>query len=165
VGSLKGTAAIMTRRILQAKGVDPQKDLTLLTMDTPARLRSLLTGKVAGAMMTPPSTYLAGDQGFKVFGRGPDYMRYLQTGVATETHIKQKRERLIRFLSAWNRSLKFFQENPELMVPHIQKRLGVEDGSMAKKMYDDDAPFIVPAAPLVRMQPRRSSISEGKHCV
>ncbi len=145
VGSLEGTAAIMTRRILQAKGLDPQKDVTLLSMDTPARLQSLLTGKVAGAMMTPPSTYLAVDQGFKVFGRGRDYMRYLQTGVvATETHIKQKRERLIRFLSAWNRSLKFYQDNPELMVPYIQKRLGVKDGSMAKRMYDDDASFIVP---------------------
>ena len=144
VGSLEGTAAIMTRRILQAKGLDPQKDVTLLSMDTPARLQSLLTGKVAGAMMTPPSTYLAVDQGFKVFGRGRDYMRYLQTGVvATDTHIKQKRERLIRFLSAWNRSLKFYQDNPELMVPYIQKRLGVKDASMAKRMYDDDAPFIV----------------------
>jgi ABC-type nitrate/sulfonate/bicarbonate transport system substrate-binding protein len=95
-------------------------------------------------MMTPPSTYLALDQGFKVFGRGRDYMRYLQTGVvATDTHIKQKRERLIRFLSAWNRALKFYQENPELMIPYIQKRLGVKDASMAKRMYDDDAPFIL----------------------
>jgi ABC-type nitrate/sulfonate/bicarbonate transport system substrate-binding protein len=145
VGSLEGTAAIMTRRILQAKGLDPQKDVTLLSMDTPARLQSLVSGKVAGAMMTPPSTYLALDHGFKVFGRGRDYMRYLQTGVvATDTHIKQKRERLIRFLSAWNRALKFYQENPELMIPYIQKRLGVKDASMAKRMYDDDAPFIVP---------------------
>ena len=135
VGSLEGTAAIMTRRILQAKGLDPQKDVTLLSMDTPARLQSLLTGKVAGAMMTPPSTYLALDQGFKVFGRGRDYMRYLQTGVvATDSHIKQKRERLTRFLSAWNRALKFYPENPELMIPYIQKRLGVKDASMAKRM-------------------------------
>ena len=35
VGSLEGTAAVMTRRILQAKGLDPQKDVTLLSMDTP----------------------------------------------------------------------------------------------------------------------------------
>ena len=144
VGSLEGTAAIMTRRILQAKGLDPQKDVTLLSMDTPARLQSLMTGKVAGAMMTPPSTYLAVDQGFKVFGRGRDYMRYLQTGVvATDTHIKQKRERLMRFLGAWNRALKFYQDNPEIMVPYIQKRLGVKDASMARRMYEDDAPFVL----------------------
>jgi ABC-type nitrate/sulfonate/bicarbonate transport system substrate-binding protein len=149
VGSLEGTAAVMTRRILQAKGLDPQKDVTLLSMDTPARLQSLMTGKVSGGMMTPPSTYLAMDQGYKVFGRGRDYMRFLQTGVvATDTYIKQRREPLVRFLRAWNRALKFYQDNPEVMLPYIQKKLGVKDAQLARRMYDDDAPYILPGGRL-----------------
>jgi len=149
VGSLDGTAAVMTRRIIQAKGLDPQKDVTLLSMDTHARLQSLMTGKVAGGMMAPPSTYLAQDQGYKIFGRGRDYMRYLQTGVvAADTHIKQKREQLVRFLRAWNRSLKFYQDNPEVMLPYIQKKLGVKDAQLARRMYDDDAPYILPGGRL-----------------
>jgi ABC-type nitrate/sulfonate/bicarbonate transport system substrate-binding protein len=149
VGSLEGTAAVMTRRILQAKGLDPQKDVTLLSMDTPARLQSLMTGKVSGAMMTPPSTYLAMDQGYKVFGRGRDYMRFLQTGVvATDTYIKQRREPLVRFLRAWNRALKFYQDNPEVMLPYIQKKLGVKDTQLTRRMYDDDAPYILPGGRL-----------------
>ena len=144
VGSLDGTAAIMTRRILQAKGLDAQKDVSFLSMDTTARLQSLLSGRVAGAMMTPPAVYLALDQGYKVFGRGRDYMRYLQTGVvSTDSHIKQKRERLVRFLRAWNRGLKAYQEQPEIMIPYIQKRLGVKDAQLARRMYDDDAPFVL----------------------
>jgi ABC-type nitrate/sulfonate/bicarbonate transport system substrate-binding protein len=144
VGSLDGTAAIMTRRILQAKGLDAQKDVSFLSMDTPARLQSLLSGRVAGAMMTPPAVYLALDQRYKVFGRGRDYMRYLQTGVvSTDNHIKQKRERLVRFLRAWNRGLKAYQEQPEIMIPYIQKRLGVKDAQLARRMYDDDAPFVL----------------------
>jgi len=144
VGSLDGTAAIMTRRILQAKGLDAQKDVSFLSMDTPARLQSLLSGRVAGAMMTPPAVYLALDQGYKVFGRGRDYMRYLQTGVvSTDSHIKQKRERLVRFLRAWNRGLKAYQEQPEIMIPYIQKRLGVKDAQLALRIYDDDAPFVL----------------------
>jgi ABC-type nitrate/sulfonate/bicarbonate transport system substrate-binding protein len=143
VGSLDGTAAIMTRRILQAKGLDAQKDVSFLSMDTPARLQSLLSGRVAGAMMTPPAVYLALDQGYKVFGRGRDYMRYLQTGVvSTDSHIKQKRERLVRFLRAWNRGLKAYQEQPEIMIPYVQKRLGVKDAQLARRMYDD-APFVL----------------------
>jgi len=149
VGSLEGTAAVMTRRILQAKGLDPQKDVTLLSMDIPARLQSLMTGKVSGAMMTPPSTYLAMDQGYKVFGRGRDYMRFLQTGVvATDTYIKQRRESLVRFLRAWNRALKFYQDNPEVMLPYIQKKLGVKDTQLTRRMYDDDAPYILPGGRL-----------------
>lgn len=149
VGSLEGTAAVMTRRILQAKGLDPQKDVTLLSMDSPARLQSLMTGKVSGGMMTPPATYLAMDQGYKVFGRGRDYMRFLQTGVvATDAYIKQRRELLVRFLRAWNRALKFYQDNPEVMLPYIQKKLGVKDAELARRMYDDDAPYILPGGRL-----------------
>ena len=149
VGSLEGTAAVMTRRILQAKGLDPQRDVTLLSMDSPARLQSLMTGKVSGGMMTPPATYLAMDQGYRVFGRGRDYMRFLQTGVvATDDYIKQKRERLVGFLRAWNRALKFYQDNPELMLPYIQKKLGVKDAQLTRRMYEDDAPYILPGGRL-----------------
>ena len=149
VGSLDGTAAIMTRRILQAKGLDAQKDVNFLSMDTPARLQSLYSGRVGGAMMTPPAIYLAQDQGYKVFGRGRDYMRYLQTGVvSTDSNIKQKREKLVRFLRAWNRGLKVYQESPDIMVPYIQKRLGIKDAQLARRMYVDDAPYVLPGGRL-----------------
>ena len=144
VGSLDGTAAVMTRRILQAKGLDAQKDVTFLSMDTPARMQSLSSGRVAGAMMAPPAVYLAVDQGYKLFGRGRDYMRYLQTGVvSTDTNIKQRREKTVRFLRAWNRGLKVYQESPEIMIPYIQKRLSIKDAQLARRMYDDDAPFVL----------------------
>lgn len=139
VGSLEGTAAVITRRVLQAKGLDPQKDVTLLSMDTAFRLQSLFTGKVAGAMMTPPSTYLALDQGYRVLARGRDHMRYLQTGVVTtDANIKQKRAKIVRFLSAWNRALKFYRDNPEIMLPYIQKKLGIKEPDLVRKMYQDD---------------------------
>ncbi len=144
VGSLDGTAAIMTRRILNAKGLDAQKDVNLLSMDTPARLQSLFSGRVAGAMMTPPAIYLAEEKGYKIFGRGRDYMRYLQTGVvSTDSHIKQRRDKLLRFLRAWNRGLKAYQESPEVMIPYLQKRLGIKDAQEARRMYQDDAPFVL----------------------
>ena len=143
VGSLEGTAAVIIRKILQAKGLDAQKDVTLLSMDTPARLQSLLSGKVAAGMVTPPTTYLAVDRGFRTMARGRDYLRYLQTGVvATDSAIKQKRANIVRFLRGWNRALKFYQENPEAMIPYIQKKLAVSDAKMARRMYDDDREFL-----------------------
>ncbi|MSP37094.1 MAG: ABC transporter substrate-binding protein [Deltaproteobacteria bacterium] len=143
VGSLEGTAAVIIRKILQAKGLDAQKDVTLLSMDSPARLQSLLSGRVMAGMVTPPTTYLAVDRGFRVMARGRDYLRYLQTGVvATDTAIKQKRANIVRFLRGWNRSLKFYQENPESMIPYIQKKLAVSDAKMARRMYDEDHEII-----------------------
>jgi ABC-type nitrate/sulfonate/bicarbonate transport system substrate-binding protein len=143
VGSLEGTAAVIVRRILQAKGIDSQKDVTLLSMDTTARLQSLLSGKVAGGMVTPPTTYLTIDRGFRVLARGRDLLRYLQTGVVTtDTNIKQRRGNIVRFLRAWNRSVKFYRDNPDIMIPYIQKKLGVADAQLARRMYEDDAPSV-----------------------
>ena len=144
VGSIEGTAAVITRRILLAKGLDPYKDVMLFGMESAARLQSLISGKVAGAMMTPPSTYLALDKGFRVFARGKDHMRYLQTGIiTTDVAIKEKRAKLIRFLRGWNRALKFYAENPEAMIPYIQKRLGVKETRLARRMYEDDLQTLV----------------------
>jgi ABC-type nitrate/sulfonate/bicarbonate transport system substrate-binding protein len=143
IGSLEGTAAVITRRILQAKGLDPQKDVTLLSMDTTARLQSMLSGKVPAGMVTPPTTYLAFERGFYSMARGRDHMRYLQTGiVATDVGIKQKRAQIVRFLRGWNRALKFYQDNPEIMIPYIQKKLHVSDPRLARKMYEEDAPSV-----------------------
>ncbi|HEY7165427.1 MAG TPA: ABC transporter substrate-binding protein [Candidatus Binatia bacterium] len=143
VGSLEGTAAVIVRRILEAKGIDPQKDVTLLSMDTTARFQSLLSGKVAGGMVTPPTTYLTVDRGFRVLARGRDVLRYLQTGVVTtDANIKQRRGNIVRFLRAWNRSVKFYRDNPEIMIPYIQKKLGVTDPQLARRMYEDDAPSV-----------------------
>ena len=76
-------------------------------------------------------------------------MRYLQTGVvSTDSNIKQNRERLVRFLRAWNRGLKFYQDNPEIMIPYIQRRLGFKDAQLARRMYDDDASFVLPGGRL-----------------
>ncbi len=145
VGSLEGTAAVMVRRVLQAKGLNPQKDVLILsTENTAVRYQSLLTGKVAGAMLTPPSTYLALDQGFRLFGRGRDHMRYLQTGVVTtDAKVKQKRGSVVRFLRAWNRALKYYRENPEVMVPYIQKKFSIKETGLIRRMYEDDIETIV----------------------
>jgi hypothetical protein len=29
------------------------------------------------------------------------------------------------------------------MIPYIQKRLGIKDAQLARRMYDDDAPFVL----------------------
>jgi len=35
------------------------------------------------------------------------------------------------------RALKFYQDNPEIMILYIQKKLGIKDAQLARRMYDD----------------------------
>ena len=39
--------------------------------------------------------------------------------------------------------LKAYQESPEVMIPYLQKRLGIKDAQEARRMYQDDAPFVL----------------------
>ena len=140
IGSLEGTGGIVIRRILQEKGLNPDREVTFISMGTEVRLQSMMTNTVAAAMLTPPYTFLASDQGYRVFGRGKDYLRYLTEGVVTsENKIKQKRAGLVRFLTAWNRSSRFYTANPGIMVPYIQKKFAVKESRLAHRMYEEDA--------------------------
>jgi NitT/TauT family transport system substrate-binding protein len=140
IGSLEGTGGIIVRRILQAKGLNPDKDVTFISMATEVRLQALISSTVAGAMMSPPYTFLAVDRGYQVFGRGKDYVRYLTEGVVTsDSKIKQKRSSLIRFLRGWNKSVNYYRANPGLMVAYIQKRFAIKVGRLAERMYEEDA--------------------------
>jgi NitT/TauT family transport system substrate-binding protein len=140
LGSVEGTGGIVMRRILQAKGLNPERDVALVSMGGEVRLQSMMSGAIAGAMLSPPYTFLAVDQGFRVFGRGRDYVRYLTEGIVTsEARIKQKRGILVRFIKAWNRSAKFYRDNPTLMIPYVQKKFAVKDPRLARLLYEDDA--------------------------
>ncbi len=54
----------------------------------------------------------------------------------------------MRFLRAWIRSLQTYQAAPDAIIPFIQKKLGVKDPALAKRMYEDDAPYILPGGRL-----------------
>jgi len=140
LGSLEGTGGIVMRRILQAKGLNAEKDVTIISMGGEVRLPAMMSGAIAGAMLSPPYTFLALDQGYQVFGRGRDYIRYLTEGIVTsEARLKQKRGSLVRFVKAWNRGAKFYRDNPNIMIPYMQKKFAIKDSRIARLLYDDDA--------------------------
>ncbi|HEY7167753.1 MAG TPA: ABC transporter substrate-binding protein [Candidatus Binatia bacterium] len=139
LGSVEGTGGIVMRRILQAKGLNPERDVALVSMGGEVRLQSMMSGAVAGAMLSPPYTFMAVDQGYQVFGRGRDYVRYLTEGIVTsQARIKQKRGTLVRFIKAWNRSAKFYRDNPAIMIPYVQKKFAIKDARLARLLYEDD---------------------------
>jgi NitT/TauT family transport system substrate-binding protein len=140
LGSVEGTGGIIIRRILQSKGLNPDKDVNFISMATEVRLQAMISGSVVGAMLTPPYTFMAADRGYRVFGRGKDYVRYLTEGVVTsDSKINQKRGSLSRFLKGWNRSVDYYKRNPVVMVPYIQKKFAVKDTRLAQRMYEEDS--------------------------
>ena len=100
VGSLDGTAAVLTRRVLQAKGLEPQKDVTLLSMDTHARLQSLMTGKVAGGNDDPAFDLFGPGSRLQGFWSRPRLHALPANGCGRLGHAHQAKTRATRTLFA-----------------------------------------------------------------
>jgi len=49
----------------------------------------------------------------------------------------------VRFLRAWNRALKYYRENPEVMIPYMQKKFGIKEAGLVQRMYEDDLETLV----------------------
>ena len=43
-------------------------------------------------------------------------------------------------MESWSQDL---PDHPDIMIPYIQKRLGIKDAQEARRMYQDDAPFVL----------------------
>ena len=139
LGSNEGTGGIVMRRILQAKGLNPDRDVNFISMGGEVRLQAMISGAVAGVMLSPPYTFMAMDQGYQVFGRGRDYVRYLTEGIVTsDARLKQRRGVLLRFVRAWNRSAKFYRDNPNIMMPYMQKKFALKDARLTRLLYEED---------------------------
>lgn len=90
---------------------------------------------------------------------------FSQTGVvATEASLKQKRAKIVRFLKVWGRSLKFYQDNPEIMIPYIQKRLGVKEPQLARRMYEDDIQNLSPTG-ILSPEAAREILDSGREAL
>ena len=81
-----------------------------------------------------PSSFLLALSLFLVSEAVPAERFYI---VTTDTNLKEKRRRLVQFLRGWNRALNFYATHPELMVPYIQKKLGVKEVPLARRMIPE----------------------------
>jgi hypothetical protein len=67
-------------------------------------------------------------------------VRYLTEGIVTsDTRIRQRRGILLRFVKAWNRGAKFYKDNPNIMIPYVQKKFAIKDARLARLLYEEDA--------------------------
>jgi hypothetical protein len=49
-----------------------------------------------------------------------------------------KAQQLVRFVRAWNRGAKFYKDNPNIMIPYVQKKFAIKDARLARLLYEDD---------------------------
>lgn len=105
----------LTRYAVSKLGLDPSKDVTILQIgSTPARYAALKGGGVDGTIMWFPVSLIAANEGYRMLADLNDiisdwpYLGYYAMGRV----LKQKRDKVTRYLKAHVRALGWLKDNP-----------------------------------------------------
>lgn len=105
----------LTRYAISKLGLNPGKDVTILQIgSTPARYAALKGGSVDGTIMWFPVTLIATNEGYRMLADLNDiitdwpYLGYY--GMANV--LKDKRDRVVRYLKAHVKALEWLKTNP-----------------------------------------------------
>lgn len=129
---------ILLREVLQANGIDPTRDATLLAVGAAdTRLSALLSGAVDAAVLIAPFTFSAKEMGLKelvVFG---DQGFVLPSGgiVARDDLLKTEAATVEKFVRATLMGFLFSRDNRAGAIRVLTRNLKVDEAT-ATKIYD-----------------------------
>jgi NitT/TauT family transport system substrate-binding protein len=123
--------------ILRAAGLDPQKDVNIISVgDTGLRMDQLRLGVIDATVLTAPHCFVAERAGFKSLGSSKDSLPLPAIGIVTlERKIKEKPEQIKKILRTVLKSLRFLKENREEAVRVAMGWLAI-DRDLAERSYD-----------------------------
>lgn len=105
----------LTRYAISKLGLNPAKDVTILQIgSTPARYAALKSGSVDGTIMWFPVTLIATNEGYRMLADLNDiitdwpYLGYY----AMARVLKEKRDKITRYLKAHVKALEWLKANP-----------------------------------------------------
>jgi ABC-type nitrate/sulfonate/bicarbonate transport system substrate-binding protein len=115
IGSLNpgGLVDTMARRILIKNGLQPERDVNLLSMGgTPERYAALKAGAIAATMLSSPFNFLAEKEGFSKLATTREYVDVPGTAVVVNAEkIKKQPNTIKRFMRASLRAMKHIRDN------------------------------------------------------
>jgi len=133
------TTDVITRLLIQKNGLDPSRDLKILsTGHEEIRLEQLKIGQIDGAMLGPQGVVVAKRAGLRVLADVADHIELPFVGAATNDQIiERRRDELKRFLRASVRGIRYTVDtgNRAKVVSLMQQWLNLDQES-ADYTYD-----------------------------
>ena len=135
--SPEGSLAVVAREILRKNGIDPAKDVNLVTMGgDEVRFPALQTKAISATLFNPAMSLRAQKEGFIKLANAGDYANLIEGGLATSLDkIKQSPDRIFRFVRASLKGLSYFASKPEPAIQYMMDALRMSDHDMAQKIY------------------------------
>ena len=139
VGGLTDVTLYFLRTMARKNGLGDHDYDLLYSGGSPARLSQLLSGAVAGAILTNPHDFIALEQGFVDLGSVPQYLpHWAQNNIEVDTRWAAKhRAEVLTFLRVYIRATRYFYDpaNRNDVIAILAKHTNTTR-EIAAKTYD-----------------------------
>ncbi|MBM4262474.1 MAG: ABC transporter substrate-binding protein [Deltaproteobacteria bacterium] len=137
VTGLASAAVFMFRQLAPKQGVDPNKDITYITMPTGNRLAMLQSGVIDAMIVGNEDRYPALDQGNKeILYFGNEVKNSWGTVATSDRFLKEQPKLAAGFMRATLKGLRVLRRDKEAAVASFT-RFTKQPRSIAARMYDD----------------------------
>ena len=135
--SLGSLGDFLFRYILRKYGVDPNREITWLSIGTNSdRLQALLTGAIDGADVTYPADVQAERKGYRVLIDARKEVVYPTTSIVTRRKtIQEDRDTVMRFVRSHVEGIAFFKQNKEFSLKVLTKYVKTTDPEFLEGSY------------------------------
>ncbi len=137
VTSMGSMSDNLTRRILRKNGLEPDRDVALRVIGTETlQLAALQKEIISGALLTVPYNFLAQKEGFRRLAYAGDYEEIVIGGVvATGKLLKEDPGKVLRFLRATLKGLRFYRDQKAPSIRRMGEFLKIEDNEFLGRIY------------------------------
>ena len=130
--SPEGSLAVVAREMLRKNGLDPTKDVNLVTMGgDEVRFPALQTKSIQATLFSTAMSIKAQKDGFSKLGNASEYANLVEGGLATsQDKIKQNPEKILRFVRGALKGLNYYISKREPAT------LRMNDRELVSSIYD-----------------------------
>ena len=145
VMSPEGSLAVVAREILRKNGIDPTKDVNLVTMGgDEVRFPALQTKSIQATLFNTAMSLKAQKEGFTKLALASDYANLIEGGLSTSNdRIKQGPDKIFRFIRASLKGLNFFVTKKEPSIKYMTEALRMNDRELVNAIYDIQAKLVL----------------------
>jgi NitT/TauT family transport system substrate-binding protein len=146
VSSLGSLTDFLVRAIAKKKGLNPDRDLTLIQTGTDSeRIVALKAGVVDGAAMSHPGYGRAQKMGFSMLWDSAKEIDYPWMEITTRrAAIKSDREMIMNYMKAHLEGIARFKKDRDFGVKTIKKTLRIDDDELINESYDIFSKMFLP---------------------
>ena len=147
VSSLGSLTDFLVRSIAKKKGLNPDRDITLITTggsDT-ERVMALKAGAVEASAVSHPGYGLARKMGFSMLWDSAKELDYPWMEITTRrAAIKSDRELITQYMKAHLEGIALFKTNREFSIRVIKKIMKMTDDELVNESYDIFSKMFLP---------------------